>query len=76
MGMNTLAQIITEKGLTRAEVARMTGYERASVTKHCQKGKLTAEAALRYAHALGVAPSVFRPDLWQSESFNAVERIS
>lgn len=67
--MNKLLQLLAEKKMSQADVARLTGFPRGTVSRHCKKKQLSAEAAKRYAEALEVPPGEFRPDLWSTPGF-------
>jgi hypothetical protein len=66
--MNALNQYRLAKALTCSALARLVGYNRSAVWKHCFAKTIPAEAAIRYANALGIPFSDLRPDLFPSAS--------
>jgi plasmid maintenance system antidote protein VapI len=64
LSMNTLNALRKKLDLSFAALGKVAGYPRPTVWRHCQPGVvITAEAAFRYARALGVPISELRPDL-------------
>ncbi|CCO24006.1 protein of unknown function [Maridesulfovibrio hydrothermalis AM13 = DSM 14728] len=64
--MNKLLQTINERKISFAEVGRLVGYGRDTISRHCNgQRQISAEAALRYNKALGIPLHEMRPDIFE-----------
>ena len=61
--MNTLQKLIAEMSLSQTDIAKKTGFTSGAVSKQLRKGKLSAEAAVKY-EAVGIPRWRSRPDLF------------
>lgn len=71
--MDTLEKYMKEHNLTLKKLASIVGWQSsATVCQHLSGArKITAEAALKYSHALGIPLSDLRPDLWPPAAENS-----
>lgn len=65
--MNTLKQIITERGLSLTDISKMGISYRTLYAHYSGKRKISAESAILYEQLLGIPRHVLRPDLWRDE---------
>lgn len=64
---NALEKYRTYKGLGFAELARIVGYDRATVWKHCQAERVPESAAARYHVMLQIPLEDLRPELFKGK---------
>ena len=62
--MNILEAIRRERHLTFGQLGGLIGCKRHVAWEHCHAPRIPAEAAIRYANALGVPLALLRPDLF------------